>query len=138
MKARADAAEVAEPHQSLEARQVLDRGRGRPRRLRDGRLSPSPTSASSAISRREFSTNCRLARCSASARGPGDTVLRLGARRPRHSTVPAIDGSAAMLRFASESLHESPELGGRVQFIEGRCQGATLPSTRATTHVVSE
>jgi SAM-dependent methyltransferase len=32
-----------------------------------------------------------------------------------------------MLRFASERLHESPELGGRVQFIEGRLPGASLP-----------
>jgi len=58
--------------------------------------------------------------------GPGDIVLRLATHRPG-LTVHGIDGSAAMLRFASESLHESPELGGRVQFIEGRLPGATLP-----------
>ena len=58
--------------------------------------------------------------------GPGDIVMRLATRRVG-LTVHGIDGSAAMLRFASESLHESPELGGRVQFIEGRLPGATLP-----------
>ena len=58
--------------------------------------------------------------------GPGDIVLRLATRRTG-LTVHGIDGSAAMLRFASESLHESPELGGRVQFIEGLLPGATLP-----------
>ena len=55
-----------------------------------------------------------------------DIVLRLATHRAG-LTVHGIDGSAAMLRFASESLHESPELGGRVQFIEGLLPGATLP-----------
>jgi SAM-dependent methyltransferase len=32
-----------------------------------------------------------------------------------------------MLRFGVERLHEAPELGGRVQFIEGILPGATLP-----------
>jgi len=58
--------------------------------------------------------------------GPGDIVLRLASRCPG-LTVHGIDGSAAMLRFASESLHEAPQLGGRVQFIEGRLPGAMLP-----------
>ncbi|MDH4166026.1 MAG: class I SAM-dependent methyltransferase [Gammaproteobacteria bacterium] len=58
--------------------------------------------------------------------GPGDIVLRLATRRAG-LTVHGIDGSAAMLRFASESLHEAPELGGRVQFIEGLLPGAMLP-----------
>jgi SAM-dependent methyltransferase len=58
--------------------------------------------------------------------GPGDIVLRLATRCPG-LTVHGIDGSAAMLRFASESLHEAPQLGGRVQFIEGRLPGAMLP-----------
>jgi SAM-dependent methyltransferase len=58
--------------------------------------------------------------------GPGDIVLRLATRRPG-LVVHGIDGSAAMLRFASERLHESPELGGRVQFIEGLLPGASLP-----------
>jgi 2-polyprenyl-3-methyl-5-hydroxy-6-metoxy-1,4-benzoquinol methylase len=58
--------------------------------------------------------------------GPGDIVMRLATRRAGLE-VHGIDGSAAMLRFASERLHESPELGGRVQFIEGRLPGATLP-----------
>ena len=58
--------------------------------------------------------------------GPGDIVLRLAARRSG-LTVHGIDGSAAMLRFASESLHAAPELGGRVQFIEGILPGASLP-----------
>jgi SAM-dependent methyltransferase len=44
--------------------------------------------------------------------------------------VHGIDGSAAMLRFGSERLHETPELGGRVQFIEGILPGATLPLPR--------
>jgi len=58
--------------------------------------------------------------------GPGDIVLRLATRHPG-LVVHGIDGSAAMLQFASAGLHESPELGGRVQFIEGRLPGATLP-----------
>jgi SAM-dependent methyltransferase len=58
--------------------------------------------------------------------GPGDIVLRLATRHPG-LVVHGIDGSAAMLQFASDGLHESPELGGRVQFIEGRLPGATLP-----------
>jgi SAM-dependent methyltransferase len=58
--------------------------------------------------------------------GPGDIVLRLATRRAG-LTVHGIDGSEAMLRFASESLHEAPELGGRVQFIEGLLPGAMLP-----------
>jgi SAM-dependent methyltransferase len=58
--------------------------------------------------------------------GPGDIVLRLATRRSG-LTVHGIDGSAAMLRFASERLHEAPGLGGRVQFIEGVLPGATLP-----------
>lgn len=58
--------------------------------------------------------------------GPGDIVLRLATRCPG-LVVHGIDGSAAMLRFASERLHESPGLGGRVQFIEGRLPGASLP-----------
>lgn len=58
--------------------------------------------------------------------GPGDIVLRLATRRPG-LVVHGIDGSPAMLRFASERLHESPGLGGRVQFIEGRLPGASLP-----------
>lgn len=58
--------------------------------------------------------------------GPGDIVLRLATRRTG-LTVHGIDGSAAMLRFASERLHEAPGLGGRVQFIQGVLPGATLP-----------
>ena len=58
--------------------------------------------------------------------GPGDIVLRLAARHPQ-LVVHGLDGSAAMLHFASERLHESPALSGRVQFIEGVLPGATLP-----------
>lgn len=58
--------------------------------------------------------------------GPGDIVLRLASRHAG-LTVHGIDGSAAMLRFGSERLHQAPELGGRVQFIEGILPGATLP-----------
>jgi SAM-dependent methyltransferase len=58
--------------------------------------------------------------------GPGDIVLRLATRRTG-LTVHGIDGSAAMLHFASERLHEAPGLGGRVQFIEGVLPGASLP-----------
>lgn len=58
--------------------------------------------------------------------GPGDIVLRLATRRTG-LTVHGIDGSAAMLHFASEQLHEAPGLGGRVQFIEGVLPGASLP-----------
>jgi len=58
--------------------------------------------------------------------GPGDIVLRLASRRPG-LVVHGIDGSEAMLRFASERLHQAPGLGGRVQFIAGVLPGATLP-----------
>lgn len=58
--------------------------------------------------------------------GPGDIVLRLASRHAG-LTVHGIDGSAAMLRFGSERLHEAPGLSGRVQFIEGILPGATLP-----------
>jgi SAM-dependent methyltransferase len=58
--------------------------------------------------------------------GPGDIALRLASRHPGLE-VHGLDGSAAMLRFASERLHESPELRGRVQFIEGMLPGAALP-----------
>ena len=58
--------------------------------------------------------------------GPGDIVLRLASRQPG-LVVHGIDGSEAMLRFASERLHETPELGGRVQFIAGVLPGAMLP-----------
>jgi len=58
--------------------------------------------------------------------GPGDIVLRLAARRTG-LTVHGIDGSAAMLQFASEALHAAPQFGGRVQFIQGLLPGASLP-----------
>lgn len=58
--------------------------------------------------------------------GPGDIVLRLATRRP-DLVVHGLDGSAAMLQFASERLREMPALGGRVQFVEGVLPGATLP-----------
>ena len=58
--------------------------------------------------------------------GPGDIVLRLASRHPG-LVVHGIDGSAAMLRHASERLHESPALSGRVQFVEGLLPGASLP-----------
>jgi SAM-dependent methyltransferase len=58
--------------------------------------------------------------------GPGDIVLRLAGRRPG-LVVHGLDGSTAMLHFASERLLETPSLGGRVQFIEGVLPGAALP-----------
>ena len=58
--------------------------------------------------------------------GPGDIVLRLAGRHPG-LVVHGLDGSAAMLQFASERLHESPALRGRVQFVAGILPGATLP-----------
>ena len=58
--------------------------------------------------------------------GPGDIVLRLASRHP-DLVVHGLDGSAAMLHHASERLHETPALGGRVQFVEGLLPGATLP-----------
>jgi SAM-dependent methyltransferase len=58
--------------------------------------------------------------------GPGDIVLRLATRHPG-LVVHGLDGSAAMLHFAAERLHEAPALGGRVQFVEGFLPGATLP-----------
>jgi len=61
--------------------------------------------------------------------GPGDIVMRLASRHPG-LVVHGLDGSAAMLRYASERLHASPELSGRVQFIEGILPGATLPLAR--------
>jgi SAM-dependent methyltransferase len=61
--------------------------------------------------------------------GPGDIVLRLAARRPG-LVVHGVDGSAAMLRHASERLHEEASLRGRVQFVLGLLPGATLPLPR--------
>jgi len=58
--------------------------------------------------------------------GPGDIVLRLATQCPG-LVVHGLDGSAAMLQFACDRLHEAPGLGGRVQFIEGVLPGATLP-----------
>ena len=58
--------------------------------------------------------------------GPGDIALRLATRHPG-LVVHGLDGSAAMLRFASERLAEMPALRGRVQFVEGLLPGATLP-----------
>ncbi|HET7203713.1 MAG TPA: class I SAM-dependent methyltransferase [Steroidobacteraceae bacterium] len=58
--------------------------------------------------------------------GPGDIVLRLATRHPG-LVVHGLDGSAAMLHFACERLHETPALGGRVQFVEGILPGAALP-----------
>jgi SAM-dependent methyltransferase len=58
--------------------------------------------------------------------GPGDIVLRLATRRPG-LVVHGLDGSAAMLHFASERLREMPSLSGRVQFVEGVLPGAVLP-----------
>ena len=58
--------------------------------------------------------------------GPGDIVLRLATRHPG-LVVHGLDGSSPMLHFACERLHELPQLGGRVQFVEGRLPGATLP-----------
>lgn len=58
--------------------------------------------------------------------GPGDIVLRLATRHPG-LVVHGIDGSAAMLKYAAQRLHESPALGGRVQFVEGVLPGASLP-----------
>ena len=58
--------------------------------------------------------------------GPGDIVLRLATRHPA-LVVHGLDGSAAMLHFACERLHEAPTLGGRVQFVEGTLPGAALP-----------
>jgi SAM-dependent methyltransferase len=61
--------------------------------------------------------------------GPGDIVLRLAARHAG-LVVHGLDGSDAMLHFASERLHEDPRLGGRVQFVHGMLPGATLPLPR--------
>jgi len=61
--------------------------------------------------------------------GPGDIVLRLAARHA-NLVVHGLDGSDAMLHFASERLHEDPRLGGRVQFVHGVLPGATLPLAR--------
>ncbi len=58
--------------------------------------------------------------------GPGDIVLRLATRHPA-LVVHGLDGSAAMLHFACERLHQAPALGGRVQFVEGVLPGAALP-----------
>ncbi|HET9693668.1 MAG TPA: class I SAM-dependent methyltransferase [Steroidobacteraceae bacterium] len=58
--------------------------------------------------------------------GPGDIVLRLATRNPG-LVVHGLDGSAAMLHFACERLHENPALSGRVQFVEGVLPGAVLP-----------
>jgi SAM-dependent methyltransferase len=61
--------------------------------------------------------------------GPGDIVLRL-ARRRLGLTVHGLDGSAAMLRFAADSLAREPALQSRVQFVHGVLPGVALPLSR--------
>jgi SAM-dependent methyltransferase len=61
--------------------------------------------------------------------GPGDIVLRLARRHPE-LTVHGLDGSAAMLRFAADSLAREPSLQSRVQFVHGVLPGVALPLPR--------
>ena len=101
-------------------------GRGRAgARLRACRFRRTERTFRRATSRRRFRT-CARALCwiSAAVRATSCCVSR---RDIPALVVHGLDGSAAMLHFASERLHESPALGGRVQFIEGVLPGATLP-----------
>jgi ubiquinone/menaquinone biosynthesis C-methylase UbiE len=53
--------------------------------------------------------------------GTGDITFRIARALPG-SKIDAIDGSAAMLRYAEEGLKKRPELKGRVHFIHGKIQ----------------
>lgn len=58
--------------------------------------------------------------------GPGDIVIRLAQRFPGLE-VHGLDGAGAMLAHGRERLQHTPQLQGRVQFVQGVLPGAPLP-----------
>jgi SAM-dependent methyltransferase len=61
--------------------------------------------------------------------GPGDISFRFASRHPG-CTVIGVDGSAAMIALARKRLMQESSLATRVQFIESRLPGATIPAAR--------
>jgi ubiquinone/menaquinone biosynthesis C-methylase UbiE len=57
--------------------------------------------------------------------GPADVTVRVAHLAP-HAHIVAVDGSAAMLEFASKALHGA-RLAGRVELHLGRLPGLSLP-----------
>ena len=57
--------------------------------------------------------------------GPADVTVRV-AHIAQHAHIVAVDGSAAMLEFASKALHGA-RLAGRVELHLGRLPGLSLP-----------
>jgi len=58
--------------------------------------------------------------------GPADVTLRFAAANPGY-TFHAVDGSAAMLRYARQALRSRRGLARRVRLIEGYIPGAPIP-----------
>jgi ubiquinone/menaquinone biosynthesis C-methylase UbiE len=58
--------------------------------------------------------------------GTGDVTIRFAKANPGY-TFHAVDGSAAMLRYANEAVKEHRGLSGRIRFIEGFIPGAPIP-----------
>ncbi len=58
--------------------------------------------------------------------GPGDICLRFARAYP-DCVVHGLDGSEPMLRYAERFLARSPELQGRVEFLQGILPDAELP-----------
>jgi SAM-dependent methyltransferase len=58
--------------------------------------------------------------------GAGDVTIRFANANPEY-TFHAVDGSAAMLRFANDAAHQHPDLANRIRFIEGFIPGAPIP-----------
>ncbi len=58
--------------------------------------------------------------------GPADVTLRFARANPGY-TFHAVDGSAAMLRYARLALRSQRDLSHRVSFVQGCIPGAPLP-----------
>ena len=58
--------------------------------------------------------------------GAADVVIRFAAANPRY-TFHAVDGSAAMLRYARQALGKHPGLEGRIKLVQGFIPAARLP-----------
>lgn len=58
--------------------------------------------------------------------GAGDVTIRFAKANPEY-TFHAVDGSAAMLRFANDAAQQHPDLANRIRFIEGFIPGAPIP-----------
>lgn len=58
--------------------------------------------------------------------GAGDVTIRFADANPGDA-FHAVDGSAAMLRYANEAAKKRPGLSDRIRFIEGFIPGAPIP-----------